>query len=104
MNGIIIQINQEGQLEGAVKSTDKKQVSVRKGELILSKTIIHTDRQPTKCTRKINISEDVAKEWAGGKAPFFIKDYLWKNMSQKQRIAAHVARFDEGFGTSFEIL
>ena len=104
MNGIILKVNLQGQLEGTVKSNSEKQVSIRKGKLLLSKTIIHTDRIPTTCVRKTNISEEVAKEWIGGKAPFWEKDFIWKNMSKKQRIGSHVKRFDEGFGTSFEIL
>jgi len=52
----------------------------------------------------MNISEDIANEWCGSKSPFFIKDYEWKKMSKNQRIAAHVARFDEGNGVTFEII
>lgn len=57
-----------------------------------------------KCVRKTNISEDVVSGWVSGKAPHFVKDFIWKNMSKPQRLKAWVKRFDEGFGVSFQEL
>jgi hypothetical protein len=42
--------------------------------------------------------------WINGRAPFFAKEFIWKNMSKKQRLAAYVQRFDEGLGVNFQEL
>ena len=57
-----------------------------------------------KCVRKTNISEEVVNSWVSSKAPHFVKDFIWKNMSKAQRLKAWVERFDEGFGVSFQEL
>jgi hypothetical protein len=60
-------------------------------------------REESLCTRKVNITEEVVKDWLL-KPPYGIKEFDWKKMNQKSKIAAHVAKFDEGSGVSFEIL
>ena len=55
-----------------------------------------------KCVRKMNISEEVINEWTGSRAPFFVKEFIWKKMSKTQRLRAWIERFDEGFGVTYQ--
>ena len=101
-NGIVLIVNLQGKLG---KTIEKQEVvSVRKGEIILAKTINYKAKEEQKCVRKTNISGEVISEWVGKKAPFFVKEFLWKNMSKTQRLKAWVERFNEGFGVSYQEL
>ena len=102
MNGIILIVNLPGKLGQTI---DKQEVvNVRKGEIVLAKTINFKAKEETKCVRKTNISEEVVNGWIGNKAPSFVRDFIWKNMSKPQRLKAWVERFDEGYGVSFQEL
>ncbi len=101
-NGIILTVNLQGVLTKSV--TKEEDAQVRHGEHLLTKHITYLGKEECKCVRKTNISEDVVNSWISGKAPFFIKDFLWRNMSKPQRLKAWVERFDEGFGVSFQEL
>jgi hypothetical protein len=101
-NGIILTVNLKGALGGVVNKEEV--VNVRKGEIVLSKTISFKGKEEQPCVRKTNISGDVVNSWISSKAPFFIKDFLWKNMSKQQRLKAWVERFDEGFGVNYQEL
>lgn len=101
-NGIVLTVNLVGRLG---KTLIKEEVvSIRKGEVVLSKTIEFNGKEEQKCVRKTNISEEVIKGWVGSKSPFFIKDFIWKNMSKTQRLKAWIERFDEGYGVSYQEL
>ena len=101
-NGIVLTVNLQGKLG---KTIEKQEVvNVRKGEIILAKTITYKAKEQTQCVRKTNISGEVVDGWIGGKSPFFIKEFIWKNMSKPQRLKAWVERFDEGFGVQYQEL
>ena len=101
-NGIVLIVNLQGKLG---KSIEKQEVvNVRKGEIVLTKTISYKAKEEQKCVRKTNISSEVVDSWIKGKAPHFIKEFLWKNMSKTQRLKAWIDRFDEGFGVSYQEL
>lgn len=101
-NGIVLTVNLVGKLG---KTVEKQEVvNIRKGAVVLTKTIIYFGKEESKCVRKTNISGEVIDNWIDSKAPFFIKDFIWKNMSKPQRLKAWVERFDEGFGVSYQEL
>ena len=101
-NGVVLTVNLQGRLG---KATEKQEVvNVRRGEIILVKTINYKSKEEHSCVRKTNISGEVVDSWIKGKAPHFVKEFLWKNMSKPQRLKAWVERFDEGFGVSFQEL
>ena len=101
-NGIVLIVNLVGRLCKAIEKQEV--VNVRKGEIVLVKTIIYFGREESKCVRKTNISGEVVDNWISGKAPNFIKEFIWKNMSKPQRLKAWVERFDEGFGVNYQEL
>ena len=101
-NGIILIVNLQGKLGQSVTKTEA--VKVRSGEHVLIKSVEFLGKEETKCVRKTNVSEDVVNSWISSKAPHFVKDFIWKNMSKTQRLKAWVERFDEGFGVSFQEL
>ena len=101
-NGIVLTVNLQGRLG---KATEKQEVvNVRRGEIVLVKTISYKSKEEQRCVRKTNISGEVVDSWIKGKAPHFIKEFLWKNMSKPQRLKAWVERFDEGFGVNYQEL
>ena len=101
-NGIVLTVNLVGRFGKAIEKQEV--VNVRKGGIVLAKTITYLGREESKCVRKTNISGEVVDGWIGGKSPFFIKEFIWKNMSKTQRLKAWVERFDEGFGVSYQEL
>ena len=101
-NGIILTVNLQGVLtKSVVKEED---IQLRHGEHLLTKHITYLGKEESKCIRKTNISEEVIKGWVGNKSPFFVKEFIWKNMSKTQRLKAWVERFDEGFGVNYQEL
>ena len=101
-NGIVLTVNLQGRLG---KATEKQEVvNVRRGEIVLAKTISYKSKEEHRCVRKTNISGEVVDSWIKGKAPHFIKEFLWKNMSKPQRLKAWVERFDEGYGVTYQEL
>ena len=101
-NGIVLTVNLQGKLgKNVIK---EESIQLRHGESLLTKHIIYSGREESKCVHKTNISEEVVSEWTKGKSPFFIKDFIWKNMSKQQRLKAFVERFDEGFGVAYQEL
>ena len=101
-NGIVLTVNLVGRLGANV--IREQDIQVRHGESLLTKHITYLGKEETKCVRKTNISEEVIKGWIGNKSPFFVKEFIWKNMSKTQRLKAWVERFDEGFGVSYQEL
>lgn len=102
VNGIILTVNLQGKL-GSQKRVIEL-VETRKGDAIITKKIDRIVREPLPCVRKTNISGEVVSAWISGRAPFFVKEFIWKNMSKKQRLAAYIQRFDEGLGVNFQEL
>ena len=101
-NGIILTVNLVGALgKNIIK---EENVQHRHGESLLTKHVTYLGKEESKCVRKTNISEEVVNGWISGKSPFFIKEFIWKNMSKPQRLKALVERFDEGYGVSFQEL
>ena len=101
-NGIVLTVNLVGKLGATIAK--EQDIQIRHGEALLTKHIAYLGREESKCVRKTNISGEVVDSWISGKAPHFIKEFLWKNMSKPQRLKAWVERFDEGFGVSFQEL
>ena len=101
-NGIVLTVNLVGRLGKAIEKQEV--VNVRKGEIVLAKTISYKSKEEQKCVRKTNISGEVVDGWISGKAPNFIKEFIWKNMSKPQRLKAWVERFDEGYGVNYQEL
>ena len=108
MSAVSISVNLSGSLLGQVRHTTRQNYSVDvssgSNKLIISKDIIHTDREQAECCRVTNIAENVVNEWVKNEAPAWEKQKMWKTYSQKKRIASYVDRFDEGYGVSFIIL
>ena len=101
-NGIVLTVNLVGTLgKNIIK---EENVQNRHGELLITKHITYLGKEESKCVRKTNISGEVVDGWIGGKSPFFIKEFIWKNMSKTQRLKAWVERFDEGFGVEYQEL
>ena len=101
-NGIVLTVNLVGTLgKNIIK---EENVQNRHGELLITKHIAYLGKEESKCVRKTNISGEVINGWIGGKSPFFIKEFIWKNMSKPQRLKAWVERFDEGFGVNYQEL
>lgn len=101
-NGIVLTVNLVGRLGANV--VREKDIQVRHGESLLIKHITYLGKEESKCVRKTNISEEVIKGWIGNKSPFFVKEFVWKNMSKTQRLKSWVERFDEGFGVQYQEL
>lgn len=101
-NGIILTVNLVGALgKNIIKEEDVQQ---RHGESLLTKHIAYRGKEESKCVRKTHIAEEVINDWVKGKSPFFIKEFIWKNMSRQQKLKVFVERFDEGRGVSFQEL
>lgn len=104
---IVVTVYLQGQLSGCVAHKSKQTYSVNVGNgktsLVITKEIEHTDRAEVECCRRTNVSLDAVKSWLGD-CPEWAQPKKWKTLSQKQRIAAFVQRFDEGYGVDFEIV
>lgn len=107
-SGIVVTINLPGVMGGRVKHTTKQTGTVdvspvgSKNPEWITRKIKHTDRPPTPCARIVPISGETVTGWVKGDAPYWIKPQAWKSYSKKQKIEAHLSRFDEGFGVSYE--
>lgn len=104
---IIISVNLLGKLGSRVKHTTLQKytaiISDKKvGSRAITKEILHTDRIPSKCMRKITIPSNVVKYWVEGPCPIWINIKKWKKLSSDQRINLYVSSFDEGYGVKYE--
>lgn len=103
---IVITTNLKGNLKGAQKHTTYQSHSVEvgngKNRLVITKDILHTDREEQLAIRKTNISSEVIANWLGN-APSWERPKHWKLMSDNQKIKSYLKSFDEGYGVSFEI-
>ena len=104
---LVITVNLKGQIEGRVKHTKKDKqkntVLLSKGKT-MTRTIVHRDRVETEAVQNTNIPDSIVDQWTGKDSPFWEKPLNWKKMNFNQKIASYVARFDEGYGVSYEIV
>ena len=101
-NGIVLTVNLVGTLgKNIIK---EENVQNRHGELLITKHITYLGKEESKCVRKTNISGEVVDGWISGKSPFFIKEFIWKNMIFFFFLKAWGERFDEGYGVAFQEL
>lgn len=107
-NGIIITVNLPGRINRSVRHTQKQTVKIDISEvgarkpIWVSRKIKHTDRGDQKCYKKVRISGELIHEWTSNTVPFWSNKREWSKLSKKQRIISYVARYDEGFGVTFE--
>ena len=107
---IILTVNLLGAISGPVAHTTRQTVTVditplgQRQPVKMTKKILHTDRYPTYCVRKIHLSAEQVKYFQSGDTPYWSADFIWKKMSKLQRLEAHLARFDEGYGIDYEMV
>ena len=107
-NMIIVTVNLPGAPIGPQKhvlkqihSVDVSPIGAKKPEKV-TKRIKHNDRVPSNCTRKTRLSDEVVAGFQSDECPYWIKSHDWKKMNAKQRLESYLARFDEGYGYSYE--
>ncbi len=107
-SAIVVTVNLPGALSGSVKHTTKQvgRVDVSpigsKNPEWITRKIKHTDREPVPCARIVPIAGEIVTAWVKGEAPYGTKPQIWRTLNKKQKIQIQVARFDEGYGVSFE--
>jgi len=107
-SAIVVTVNLPGVLSGRVKHTTKQTGTVdvspigSKNPEYITRKIKHTDRTPVPCARIVPIAGTIVDAWVKSEVPFWIKAQVWKTYNKKQKIQAHVSRFDEGYGVSYE--
>lgn len=106
--GIVVSVNLPGAMSGSVAHTTKQigRVDVSpigsKNPEWITRKIKHTDRTPVPCVRVVNIEEKIVAEWQKSDCPIWANAKFWRTMSKKQKLEAHLSRFDEGFGITYE--
>ena len=107
-NGLVITIKLLGRINGSVRHTETQTIrtstTVKGKKQFENVKILHTDRGNQECVQKINISPEVVDFWTSNSNPFWVNTRDWKRMNKNQRIESYVARFDEGYGVSFELV
>lgn len=109
MNGIIININLKGRLEGPVKHVDTEIVRANVAEINQKSfykdvEINHTSRKESPCIKKCTIDEDTVSFWTSDVVPIWSDQKTWKRLTKDQKLSKYVERFDEGYGVSFEYI
>ena len=109
MNGVIININLKGRLEGSVKHVDTEKVRVNVSEIGQKPfykyvEINHTSRKDSPCVKKCSIDQDTVSFWTSDVVPVWSDQKTWKKLTKEQKLAKYVERFDEGYGVSFEYI
>lgn len=105
---LILTINLLGNLSKRAAHTDKQTFSVNvtplgvKKQVWLTRKIKHTDRKPVECSKKLNVSNAAVSYWKSDNCPDWVDFKVWRKLNSEERIAAHVQRFDEGYGVSYE--
>lgn len=107
INGIIITTNLLGRIGGSVRHTETQAVRVDSSKpgqkpKFETKTILHSDRKESECTRKTRIDPEILEDWASDAVPFWENKRNWQKFSKLQRIASYISRWDEGYGVTFE--
>lgn len=107
---ILLSINLQGEIGGCVQSVDTQTVTVNatpqgsKTPLFITKKILHTDRIDTRCYRYLTIQPEVVESWESAESPYWANSQIWKKLTKKQRVAATIKRFDEGYGVSYSVI
>lgn len=105
MDGLLIVVNLLGNIEGCIKHTNRQKNTVKtKSNESVSKVILHSDRNATKCFKTIKISEKVLQYWKSEDFPSWENQRSWKKKKKDQRIESYVDQFDEGFGVTYEYI
>ena len=104
IEGLLITVNLKGAIKVPTKQIDVCEISHRVGAQLLTKKIIFSQRGEAECSLKTRVSGEVAKSWASAQCPEFSNKFIWNKMKKKERLVAHIARFDQGYGVSFEIV
>jgi hypothetical protein len=105
---IVVTVNLPGVLSGSVKHTTKQVGKVdvspigSKNPEWITRKIKHTDRVPVPCARIVPIAAEIVTAWVKSEVPYWIKPQVWKKFNKKQKIEAHLSRFDEGYGVSYK--
>ena len=107
MKDITVTVNLRGTLSPPCKHTSKQTGMVDispigQKSIWIKRTIKHNDRVSLTATRIFPISGSIVKMWISDEAPHWIKPHVWKKLNRDQRIMAYVARFDEGYGVSYQ--
>ena len=68
---------------------------------ILTTEILHTDRIPKDCVKKIRLSKPVVLKWLS-EVPSWTNVKIWKKLSDEQKLTLYVNSFDEGYGVYYE--
>ncbi|MGV8961860.1 MAG: hypothetical protein ACOH2V_00500 [Candidatus Saccharimonadaceae bacterium] len=107
ISAITISVTLPGKLGRRVKHTTKQVFSAHLSSVdgkpeLLTRKILHTDREMLPCCRKTHISADVVSFWQKGECPIWSKPQVWRKLNAQQRLISYVGTFDEGFGVSFE--
>lgn len=95
---LLVTTNLVGTIGGCVRSENEQ--STNGYQYALVKKIKHTDRIVNPCTRVTKISKSTLNAWLA-ECPYWEKPGNWKNYSRDKKILSHVARFDEGYGVSY---
>jgi len=108
MESIVVTVNLPGSLGAPVRHTNRQKNTITVSSdtpphtpTKLTRTILHSDREPMPCYRCFTVEEDVLNSWIKGECPSWIKPHAWKNLAPKQRILAYLITFDEGCGVSY---
>lgn len=122
INGIVLNVKLQGQLSSPVSNKSSKEITSKVKKSPFEKGIVDgrkvnyvtpnglylalnnfQQREIQGCVRKMNISGEVIKMWLR-ECPQWEKPFIWKSMTNTQKLRSHLNRFDEGFGYSFEEL
>lgn len=107
---ILLTINLQGEIGGCVQSVDTQMMTVdatpegSKVKVFISKKILHTDRIETKCYRYLTIQPEIVELWESSECPAWANQSVWKKLTKKQKVAATIKRFDEGYGVSYSMI
>lgn len=110
---LLITVNLQGQIGGCVSQKDlvvstifvpKFSPSGRSlGTEAITREILFTKREETKCHKLIRITESVYEDWLRT-CPSWEKEGHWKRMSNNQKIRSYVNGLDEGYGVTFQAI
>lgn len=104
-NSIIVTVFLQGTIGGFVKQVDKQSHSVLVNHgIVLTKEIIHTDREISECIKQFNVDGELISKWVTGDCPYWENPRDWKKMKPNRRLVSYVRGFDEGFGVTFKII
>lgn len=106
MKDITISIILPGRLGTRLPHTTKQNFSAKitgknNHPEILTAEILHTDRIPSDCVKKIRIPNSITTKWIT-EVPTWSNVKSWKKFSDEQKLTLYVNSFDEGYGAYYE--